>query len=425
MNRLCLFMLCALLLALPARAQNNLILSKDTGGTLAGKVIDWALRANAACDQSATAFPDGSHLQSADLTLSTDANGLGLAQGTVQIFHPDGRLLQVLTLRGTFGLNTRRDTDKDCRSNHIEALLEPVPTFAAPDIPQIALATLSADLDPRVAGPVPVYRAKLDGVVTLPVGNPRVTLNSDKNNYGDAEAVTAVIFNNGPQTITAFDLKSYCSIVRLQRQSSDGQWLDVGQCLLKRVSFPISIGAGETRRIVLQPNDNANAAKTPGLYRLALDYVTGVVNAPVGEALTLTTPTFRVDAMPVRQTVKLVLDPQPVYAGETIAVQLVNDTDLPVQTEDHKTGCTVFDLQRRDANGNWVNVAPCLLASPTKQVRIAARQTLGVKLADDGRGLFTAGTYRLALTYQIVNTDQTLGANTLLMTPEFTLRARQ
>ncbi len=431
MNRICLSLLSvALAFCLTTRAQaqaNNLILSKDTGGILTRTALGWTMRANPSCDQTGEAFPDGSRLVAEDLTFVTDANGLGTVQGTVQIFAPDGRILQVMTLRGTVGLNARRDADKECRAAHIEAQLEPVPTFAAPTIPQIALATLSADIDPRVAGPLPTYRARLDGVVTLPsvpVPGKGVTINPDKNNYGEAEAITATLFNGAAQPITAFDLKSYCSIVRLQRQAGE-DWRDSGECFLKRMSLPVTIGAGETLRVVLQPGENANPLKVPGLYRLVLDYGFGTGGTGASDLLRAVSPSFRVDAMPTRQSVKLMLDSVPQFVGQGFVARIINDTDLPLQTADHKTQCTVFDVQRREANGTWTNVAPCPLASPTKLIRIGPRQSYVVKLPDDKFGIYPAGTYRLELNYQMVINEQTLGANTLLYTPEFTLRDKQ
>ncbi len=434
MNRISLSLLSVALafcLSTSAQAQaNNLILSKDTGGILTRTALGWTLRANPSCDQAGEAFPDGSRLMSEDLTFATDANGLGTVQGTVQIFAPDGRILQVLTLRGTVGLNARRDADKECRTGHIEAQLEPVPTFAAPTIPQIARATLSADIDPRVAGPLPTYRAKLDGVVTLPP-NPTpgrgVTINPDKNTYGEAETITATIFNGTNQPITAFDLKSYCSIVNLQRQEGE-KWATVGECFLKRIAFPTMLGAGETLRVVLQPGENANALKMPGQYRLVFEYYLGALTTPStapSDLLRTTSPTFRVSGMPTRQSVKLMLDSVPQFVGQGFVARIINDTDLPLQTSDHKTQCTVFDVQRREANGTWTNVAPCPLASPTKLIRIGPRQSYVVKLPDSQFGLYPAGAYRLELNYQTLINEQTLGANTLLYTPEFTLRDKQ
>lgn len=433
MNRIGLLILCVVLafgLATSVHAQaNHLILSKDTGGPLTRNALDWTLRANPSCDQTGEAFPDGSRLVSEDLNFATDANGLGTVQGTVQLFAPDGRILQVMTLRGIVGLNVRREADRECRSQHIEAQLEPVPTFAAPTIPQIARATLAADLDPRVASPLPTYRAKLDGVVTLPFNPPPgkgVTINPDKSTYSESEAITATIFNGTNQPITAFDLKSYCSIVKLQRQAS-GEWTDIGECSLKRMSLPATLGAGETLRVVLQPGENANPLKTAGQYRLVFEYFLGAITTPASatsDPLNGASPVFRVSAMPVRQSVKLMLDQVPVYSGQTFVARIINDTDLPIQTTDHKTQCTVFNVQRRDDNGAWTNVASCLLASPPTLIRIGPRENYAVKLSDARLGLLPPGTYRLELNYQMINSDQTLGANTLLYTPEFTLRER-
>lgn len=424
-------MLFAFGLVTSAQAQaNNLILSKDTGGPLIRTTLDWTLRANPSCDQTGEAFPDGSRMFSEDLSFATDANGLGTVQGTVQIFAPDGRILQVLTLRGIVGLNVRREADKECRYQHIEAQLEPVPTFAPPTIPQIARATLSADLDPRVASPLPTYRAKLDGVVTLPFHpspGKGVTINPDKGTYGESEAITATIFNGTSQPITAYDLKSYCSIVKLQRQEGE-TWVTIGECFLRRLAFPTTIGAGETLRVVVQPGENANPLKTPGQYRLVIEYYLGAITTGAngsGDPLSISSPTFRVSAMPVRQSVKVMLDQVPVYSGQPFVARIVNDTDLPIQTADHKTHCTVFDVQRREADGTWKNFAPCLLASPTQLIRIAPRQSYVVKFAGEPFGIFPPGTYRLELSCQMINSDQTLGANTMLHTPEFTLRERQ
>ena len=380
MNRVCLpvFRLAlAFSLALSAQAQsNNLILSKDTGGPLTRNAFNWTLRANPSCDQTGEAFPEGSRLVSEDLTVVTDANGLGTVQGTVQIFAPDGRILQVLTLRGIVGLNARREADMECRSQHIEAQLEPVPTFAPPHLPQIARAILSAELDPRTAGPLPVYRAQLDGVVTLPLWpgpGTRATINPDKNIYGEAEAITATIINETAKPITAYDLNSYCSLVKLQRQEGE-IWATTGECFMRRMALPTTLGAGEMLRVVLQPGENANPLKRPGQYRLVFEYYLGASTLPstaASERLSSASPTFRVSALPTRQSVKLMLDQPPQEVGQAFVARIINDTDLPIQTADHKTYCTVFELQYRQADGSWTNVAPCLLSSPTRLIASA------------------------------------------------------
>lgn len=404
------------------QAQNSLILSKDAGGTLLRNRLSFTLQTNSTCDQTAQVLPDGTQLLCEDLTFITDSNSLGVVYGSAQILTPDGKVFQALMLRGTYGLNPRRDANKDCRFGHLEALLEPVPTFAPMNAPQIALAHLSADVIPEAAGPLPLYRAKLDGVVTLPRAN-LVTLKADKGNYNANEPITAIIGNGAQQAITAFDLKSYCTIVRLQRQERD-RWLDVGQCLLRRAALPVTIGAGETKRVVLMPGANANSDRPPGAYRLVFEYSYGSGDTMASEMLTSVSPTFRVNSMPTRQGVSLSLDHEPILVGQSFVVSVINDTDLPIQTYDHKTHCSVLYLQRREANG-WTNVAECPLASPTRPVKIDAHQSHLVKLPPEGAQSFPAGTYRLELGYQVVINNQAQGSNLTIYTPEFAIRERR
>lgn len=270
------------------------IFSKDATGWISRTALTLTLSGNTSYDQTGEAFPAGSQLIATDLVFHTDANNLGLVSGSVQIKSPDGQDLQTLTLRGTFGLNVRRVTDKHSRFEHIEAMLEPVPTFAPVNAPQIALAHLSADIVPEAAGPLPFYRAKLDGVVSLPQPmNTNVTINPDKTKYGLEDTVTVVISNNTDQVITTYDLQSYCSIYRLQRQDGD-QWEAVGECLMKRRSFPVHIEAGETKRFVLpEESTNPRDIRKPGVYRLVLGYLVG--KDEKGETQQIFSPTFQIN----------------------------------------------------------------------------------------------------------------------------------
>lgn len=435
MLRLWLFFVCGVLMnswlpSAPVSAQtpaNSLILSKDLGGTLAGKELALTLRANPACDQTGAAFPDETRLLADDLEFVTDRNSLGVVHGTVRFVAPDGQLLQVMTLRGTFGLNARREAGQDCRSGHLEAQLEPVPTFAPPNVPQIALATLSADVIPEAAGPLPAYRAKLDGVVTLPVSNTaaRVTINPDKSTFGESETITAVITNGLNQAIVAEDMKSYCTIVRLQRQEGS-EWTDVGECLMRRRSFAVTIAAGQTVRIPLLPGENAATQRQPGNYRLLLDYSIVKGNAP-SEAGQAASPSFRVSNMPVREGVRLILEQLPRYVGEGFAARVLNDSGMSIQTPDHKTHCTILDIERLE-NGVWKKFAPCLSLGPTRLVILASGESQTIKLPAAGADVFPAGTYRAALSYQILNPQgpegQPVSAERTVYSPEFTLTAR-
>jgi hypothetical protein len=406
---------------------NSLILSKDLGGTIARNTLTMTLRANPACDQTGTAFPDETRLLSEDLEFATDRNNLGVVSGTVRFVAPDGQLLQVMMLRGMYGLNARREADRDCRLGHLEAQLEPVPTFAPPNIPQLALATLSADVILEAAGPLPAYRAKLDGVVTLPPdAAERVTVNPDKNSYGVADAITAVITNGLNQPITVEDMKSYCTIIRLQRQDG-GNWEDVGECLMRRRSFMVTIGAGETRRITLLPGQNANTQKRTGVYRMLLDYaVAGGANSAT-DSRQAVSPSFRVNSMPARQGVRLVFDGLPEYVDQGFAVRVLNDTDMPIQTTDHKSNCTILDVER-NANGTWAKVAQCQSLRPTRLIRIEPSQSYDVKLSADSSSAYPPGTYRVEFIYQIINATgpegQTVSADMVVRSPEFILRER-
>src|SRR5262249_9801212 len=66
------------------------------------------------------------------------------------------------------------------------------------------------------------------------------------------------------------DLKSRCTILELQRQEKD-QWVNTGQCVLKRASFPVDIKPGETLEVELRADSDA-APISPGVYRLALAF---------------------------------------------------------------------------------------------------------------------------------------------------------
>jgi hypothetical protein len=269
------------------------ILSKDATGWITRTALTLTLRANEGHDQSVEALPDGTQLVVNDLVFLTDDTNLGVVWGSLQINSPAGVGLQTMTLRGTFGINARREADKSSRYDHLEAVLEPVPTFAPVHAPQIALAHLSADLIPETAGPLPTYRAKLDGVITLPQAmNNTVTVSPDQTTYSLEDAITVVVANNTDQAIMADDLQSYCTIVRLQRQEGE-QWEDVGECLLKRRSFPIKIEAGETKRIELPGRDTPRDTRKPGNYRLLFGYIVGADER--GENRQVLSSVFRVN----------------------------------------------------------------------------------------------------------------------------------
>ena len=410
--------------ATATRAQENqptrLILSKDASGNISRTALTLTLRANPTCDQTGVAFPDGSQLIATDLSFITDENNLGLVYGTVQLSAPAGQGLQTMILRGTFGMNTRREAKRDCRFEHLEAMLEPVPTFAPVNAPQIALAHLSADIIPEAAGPLPVYHAKLDGVVTLPqTMNNNVTINPAKNTYDNSEAITVVIANNTNQAVSTYDLKSYCSIVRLQRQGGEN-WEDIGECLIKRMSFLVTLGAGETQRVVL----NANELRKPGAYRLVFDYILGTGPETSSAGTQIVSPTFSVNPAVTKQEVKLQFEPVPELVGQEFVARVSNDTDWPIQAEDHQSECSILHLQQL-IDAQWTNVALCRSLTPTRRIKIEPRQSHTVKFQSAGGPAYAPGTYRLALVYQTLDSKGEPQDKSWLHSAEFVLQERK
>ena len=157
---------------------------------------------------------------------------------------------------------------------------------------------------------------------------------------------------------------------------------------------------------------------------MLLEYSLGS-GAAADDLVRVVSPAFRVVSMPVRQSVKMTIDELPVYVRQGFVVRVINDTDLPLQTADHKTDCTIVNVQRLE-NSGWITVAECQLASPTKLIRIEPRQSYLLKLPGAGGPGYPAGTYRVEFNYQTINSDgQTLGANNALYSPEFMLRERQ
>jgi hypothetical protein len=290
---------------------------------------------------------------------------------------------------------------------------------------QIALAHLAADLMPEAAGPLPTFRAKLDGIVTLPIAmrDSSVTINAEKTGYGDNETITALITNDTAQPITTYDLKSYCSIVTVQRQVGP-EWENITDCFIKRAVLPTTIAAGETKRVMLEPGENANPLKEAGTYRLLFDYFVGSGASQSSQSIRTSSATFRVNAMPTRASVKLQLDVMPRLVGQGFSAMLINDTDQAIQTTDHKSECGILQVQKREGN-EWVNVADCQLLTRTRLIVIEPHQRFAVKLQNEG-ATYPPGTYRIEASYVRVDAKgQPLGEAVVLRTDEFTLQANQ
>src|SRR5262249_52664625 len=114
-----------------AQSSNLLVLSKNVHGVGLSAISSTSLTltSNADCDQTQSLIPDGSKLVSASFNLNTDSAGLGTFNGFAQIVAPDRRVVLQGQLRGTAGVNTRRDpNNKDCRApGRLEGIFEATP----------------------------------------------------------------------------------------------------------------------------------------------------------------------------------------------------------------------------------------------------------------------------------------------------------
>src|SRR5215510_1091761 len=152
-----------------AQASNLLVLSKNVGGPIFRTSLTLSLTSNADCDQTQNLIPDGSKLVSESFSLNTDSAGLGTFNGFAQIVAPDGRIVLQGNLRGTAGVNTRRDpNNKDCRApGRLEGIFEATPTRSvmrsnAEVKSQVIMLNFTVELCRLCANPLPTYFGKLD-----------------------------------------------------------------------------------------------------------------------------------------------------------------------------------------------------------------------------------------------------------------------
>jgi hypothetical protein len=414
----------SLQLGVHAQATDFLILSKDATGPITGVSLSLSLQSNTASDQTQDLIPNGSRLVANGFTMVADGQGLGSFSGSASIVTLDGRLILEGFLHGTVGLNASRGQGVDCHApGHLEGLLEGFRLFSAPSatgnsgeetfvekssstagliVPtrqQVTISTLifSADEVPEIAGPLPIYRARLDGLIRPAFLMPRVRIAPDRLEYGESDQITAIITNSSDTPIQIFDGRSYCTIVQLQRQESN-QWAQVAGCPLARPSQPVIIGVGETRQVMLPPMTDVPASKEAGVYRLALTLTSlNKEGKPVGDTITITSAPFRVIASPAVVTVTT---DRTIYTVEDqIVVKVTTNADRSIQTTDHHSYCSILTLQRQE-DEQWNNVAPCLLLTPTRLITIGPQQSISVTLPPELAGpLPQPGTYRVGFSF--------------------------
>jgi hypothetical protein len=402
----------ALILAIATQTQAQesglLMLSKNFNGAITRTSAEISLSSNAECDQTKNFIPDGSKLVTLSFVMNTDANGVGTFSGNAQVVTPDGRAVLQGSLRGTVGINSRCGQNKSCRLPwHLEGLFESVSSSAERVLARAAsdlrimpmVLNFSADLNTQTASPLPIYQGRLDGLVpSLPASIDRITIATDKTGYTVNDVMTAVVINDSPETIQTFDKRAFCTI--LQFQVLDGnQWNDTAFCPFKAPSLPVNIAPGQKFEVPLQPTLSISPLNA-GIYRLALTFRFLSGNTPISDSYTVFSSQFRLAAQAPSNLVIAKPDRSVYQESEQVVALITNDTAQPIVTTDQKSFCSIVNAQKLAANNNWTNSFPCLLAAPSRPVRLAAREEVIIKLPKDiASPKLSEGTYRLEFTY--------------------------
>jgi hypothetical protein len=416
-----------------AQSSNLLVLSKNAGGPISPTSLSLALTSNADCDQTQSLIPDGSKLVSERFSLDTDSAGLGSFNGFAQIVAPDGRVVLQGYLRGTAGVNTRHDpNNKDCRApGRLEGIFEGVPTRSiartiAEVKPPVIMLNFTVELDRLSASPLPIYRGGLDGVITAP--SPvaeKVKITPDKTGYLPTDGITAIIFNDSDKTIQSLDEQSYCTIVQLQLQQ-DGGWAETAVCPVGRAPMPTNISPNQKIEVQLKPNPQAPGPNPPGLCRLGLTFRVVENGNAVGESLFVASDPFRILTPPSADQVSVTTDRSSYDVSEPVVAMITNGNDQSIVTWDHKTNCTIVTVQKQESNG-WVNIAPCLLLTPTRLVSIGPRMELSMKLPpENSSARYEPGNYRLEFAWFFIDGNGLPAGNPALSySPQFTITSKQ
>ncbi len=414
--------LCVALLLLPLHfrviAQSSdpssglLLLSKELDGIITRNTLNLTLRSNTDCDKTQRFIPDGSRLASESFFFNVDNTGVGAFQGPAQIVSSDGRIILQGFLRGTVGVDTRCNLNRACRApGRLEGMFEGLNSAFGRSISrsatdarrQVVMLHFSADLNQESASPLPRYRGRLEGFVSEPPTiAERVSIFPDKASYQAGELITAIIANNSDQAIVAFDQQSYCSIVQLQMQDGD-RWTDIGVCPLGRLPLPTVIPPGQKLEVPLRPPQFFPPPPAPGAYRLALSFKVGEPVYTGNDLIVVASRPFRIIAPPAAGRVSVTTDRDSYDVGDVIVARIKNGNDQSIVTWDHKTNCTIVNLQKQEGN-EWVNLAPCLLRSPTLLVLIEAQKDYWLRLpTGNASSRYAPGVYRLEFTYFFIN----------------------
>lgn len=146
----------------------------------------------------------------------------------------------------------------------------------------------------------PRFSSSLSNNEVLSIEPAPVTIAPDKSKYNQKEVITAVITNNLETPIVSLDMKSYCTMVYLQKLEKD-QWVNTVPCPLRRAPFPTTIKPGETIKIALEPSTVTPSPNAVGVYRLNFPFRIGELD---GKESVAVSQTFRTDSTAVRQFVR-------------------------------------------------------------------------------------------------------------------------
>lgn len=106
-----------------------------------------------------------------------------------------------------------------------------------------------------------------------------------------------------------------------------------------------------------------------------------------------TTPAATVSTGPVR----LALGQSQFHPGDMVTVTVENGLSHGITTTDHRTNCTVIQLEEF-MNDSWQPVEKCSALTLTRMVEVAAGSSLQQRVGIP-TGIGAAGKYRMMLTY--------------------------
>ena len=422
-----------------AMAQNQaqdsklLMLSKNFSGSITRTSVEIGLTANADCDQTKTFIPDNSKLVTQSFDLNADGNGVGTFSGSAYIITPDGKIVLQGILKGTVGINTRCGSNTSCRLPwHLEGLFES--TFSSmqravsrggPDakiLPMIL--NFSADLNPQTASPLPIYQGRLDGLVpTLPAEVARITLFQDKTTYQLDDVINATVINESSENLQAWDKRSFCSIFQLQILDGN-QWNDTAFCPFKAPSLPVLIPHDSKFGVPLHPSQTIEPLKV-GTYRLALTFRFVSGDIPISDLFVVYSQPFKMEPAGSANPILVASDKTDYKEEESVVLRVVNNTKQKVLVYNHQSYCSVITVLRQQ-DGEWVEVAPCQLAIPTRPVIIVPGQVIELHLPTiDPTSKLSVGVYRMLFTYwNLDSNDNPMGNPNSIYSQTFSITAR-